>query len=206
MNLNERDEFTGKLATIYESANAQIDALDAARKDARRKNKLETDLSAHIAERKVIYRNAFQQVIAQLKEFPPDSLPTLAAIYFNDLSNQKQLVTSLKKRISLLHNDSLDVRERYRSSVLKRRNIEELYHQAKDKLRAAKQARRKGADATHQEHRAMKAELFIWLDSQAKFKSIEAAATAVTKQQPIAHVTARDWYKEWKKIRSASTP
>lgn len=67
-------------------------------------------------------------------------------------------------------------------------------------------ARRKGADAIHAEHRSMKADVFRWLDSQPKFKSIEAAARAITKQQPIAHVTGRDWYKEWKKLRSASTP
>jgi hypothetical protein len=58
----------------------------------------------------------------------------------------------------------------------------------------------------HSENHAMKADVFAWLDSQTKFKSIEAAAMAITKQQPIAHVTGRDWYKEWKKLRSASTP
>jgi hypothetical protein len=52
----------------------------------------------------------------------------------------------------------------------------------------------------------MKKDVFAWLDLQPKFKSIEAAAMAITKQQPIAHVTGRDWYKEWKKLRSASTP
>lgn len=74
------------------------------------------------------------------------------------------------------------------------------------KLDTIAQARRKGADAIHAENRSMKADVFAWLDSQPKFKSIESAATAITKQQPIAHVTGRDWYKEWKRIRSASTP
>lgn len=74
------------------------------------------------------------------------------------------------------------------------------------KLDTFVQARRKGADAIHVENRSMKADVFAWLDSQPKFKSIEAAAMAITKQQPIAHVTGRDWYKEWKKLRSASTP
>lgn len=74
------------------------------------------------------------------------------------------------------------------------------------KLDTFAQARRKGADAIHVENRSMKADVFAWLDSQPKFKSIEAAAMAITKQQPIAHVTGRDWYKEWKKLRSASTP
>lgn len=67
-------------------------------------------------------------------------------------------------------------------------------------------ARRKGADVLHAESRGMKADIFKWLDTQPKFKSIESAATAITKQQPIAHVTGRLWYKEWKKLRSASTP
>jgi hypothetical protein len=74
------------------------------------------------------------------------------------------------------------------------------------KLDTFTQARRKGADKIHAENRSMKADVFTWLDSQPKFKSIESAAKAITKQQPIAHVTGRDWYKEWKKIRSASTP
>jgi hypothetical protein len=78
--------------------------------------------------------------------------------------------------------------------------------EAQKKLNVFTQARRKGADALHTENRAMKVEVFQWLETQAQFKSIESAAMAITKQQPIAHVTARDWYKEWKKLRSASTP
>lgn len=62
------------------------------------------------------------------------------------------------------------------------------------------------ARARHSENRIMKNEVFTWLDSQPKFKSIEAAAMAITRQQPIAHVTGRDWYKEWGILRSASTP
>lgn len=63
-----------------------------------------------------------------------------------------------------------------------------------------------GASARHAEHRAMKADVFDWLDAHLPFRSIESAAAAIAKQQPIAHVTARDWYKEWKKLRSASRP
>lgn len=84
--------------------------------------------------------------------------------------------------------------------------ITEASRAAQDKLDRFKQARRKGADTLHVENRAMKADAFQWLDAQSSFKSIESAATAITKQQPIAHVTARDWYKEWKKLRSAGTP
>jgi len=78
-------------------------------------------------------------------------------------------------------------------------------------VQLAKQAQktktaRESAKKRHAENHTMKSEVFQWLELQAKFKSIEAAAMAITKQQPIAHVTARDWYKEWKKLRSASTP
>lgn len=64
-----------------------------------------------------------------------------------------------------------------------------------------------GAHARHSENRSMKADVFAWLDAQSlKFKSNEAAAMAIVKQQPIAHVTARTWYKDWKKLRSTGTP
>ncbi len=69
-----------------------------------------------------------------------------------------------------------------------------------------KRQAKSGANALHAENRSMKADVFTWLDSQPKFKSDEAAARAVIKQQPIAHGTGRAWYKEWKKMRSASTP
>jgi hypothetical protein len=65
---------------------------------------------------------------------------------------------------------------------------------------------RAAANARHAEHRSIKSDVFNWLDSQPPFKSNEAAAAAITRQQPIAHTTARDWFKEWKKLRSASTP
>lgn len=64
-----------------------------------------------------------------------------------------------------------------------------------------------GSDARHAETRSMKADAFIWLDTKMPyFKSMDAAALALTKQQPIVFRTARDWVGEWKKIRSASKP
>lgn len=66
---------------------------------------------------------------------------------------------------------------------------------------------RKGSDETHKEHRAMKAEVFVWLDeNRPKFKSMDDAALAITKLQPIKFRTAREWVGDWKKLRSASTP
>ena len=63
------------------------------------------------------------------------------------------------------------------------------------------------AHARHAENRSMKADVFAWLNTNMpKFKSMDAAAQAITKQQPIAFRTARDWTGEWKKLQSAGTP
>ena len=59
----------------------------------------------------------------------------------------------------------------------------------------------------HSENHAMKEDVFVWLDTNMpNFKSMDAAAQAITKQQPIAFRTARDWVGEWKKLRSTGTP
>jgi hypothetical protein len=64
-----------------------------------------------------------------------------------------------------------------------------------------------GARARHTENRAMKTDVFAWLDTNMpNFKSMDAAAQAAIKQQPIAFRTARDWIGQWKKVRSTGTP
>lgn len=64
------------------------------------------------------------------------------------------------------------------------------------------------AATRHAEHRAMKADVFAWLDSNMRrFKSMDAAAEAIAgKICPITFRTARSWVGQWKKLRSASTP
>ena len=63
------------------------------------------------------------------------------------------------------------------------------------------------ATKRHTENRSMKASIFVWLDANMpKFRSMDAAAQAATKQQPIAFRTAREWVGEWKKVRSTGTP
>lgn len=56
----------------------------------------------------------------------------------------------------------------------------------------------------HAENRAMKQEVFKWLDDNMQnYKSMEAAATAITGGiAPIAWSTARRWVSEWKKLSS----
>ena len=77
-----------------------------------------------------------------------------------------------------------------------------------DAFSAARTALAKtGAQARHTETRNMKAEVFEWLDAHmVEFKSMDAAAQAIIKQQPVVFRTARDWAGEWKKLRSAGTP
>lgn len=64
-----------------------------------------------------------------------------------------------------------------------------------------------GAAARHIENRALKQEVFTWLDVHMKdFRSMDAATTEIVKSVvPIAWRTARDWVGEWKKLRSAGT-
>jgi hypothetical protein len=63
------------------------------------------------------------------------------------------------------------------------------------------------AQARHTETRNMKVDVFHWLDvHMTEFKSMDAAAQAIIKQQPVVFRTARDWVGDWKKLRSAGTP
>lgn len=60
---------------------------------------------------------------------------------------------------------------------------------------------RKGTDARHRENRAMRAQVFEWLDSNT-FRSLDAAAEALAgKIVPVTFRTARDWAGQWKKLR-----
>ena len=61
-----------------------------------------------------------------------------------------------------------------------------------------------GANAIHAENRAMKKDVFAWLDANMpNFKSMDSAAEAIAgKVAPVKFRTARDWVGEWKKLRS----
>ncbi|MBS7350188.1 MAG: hypothetical protein KIG95_08565 [Comamonas sp.] len=68
-------------------------------------------------------------------------------------------------------------------------------------------APRKGAEKRHQENRAMKADVFKWLEkNMSSYKSMDKAAEHIAKNVvPVAFRTARAWVGEWKKLRAAST-
>jgi biotin synthase-related radical SAM superfamily protein len=69
---------------------------------------------------------------------------------------------------------------RIRDRLQPPKHVELAIQKMQAKLDTFTQARRKGADAIHVENRSMKADVFVWLDSQSKFKSNESAATAIT--------------------------
>lgn len=61
---------------------------------------------------------------------------------------------------------------------------------------------RKGADARHRENRAMREQVFSFLD-QHEFPSMDAAAEAIAgKLVPAKFRTVRDWIGQWKKARA----
>ena len=74
--------------------------------------------------------------------------------------------------------------------------------------RLMKEFARRGADARHVENRAMKQDVFKWLDANMDhFSSMDSAAEAIAKGVvPAKFRTARDWVGEWKKIRAAGKP
>ena len=159
-------------------------------------------------------KEAVAALAERLSTFSKKQLAQLAALYAFDLYSDRRSKKSLKKELKSARDRTkeltLELKKKHKADMEKNRaRLERMFviaDKQKEKLDGFKKARRKGSDAVHVENRAMKAQVFLWLDSQAKFKSNEAAGTAITREQPIAHVTARDWYKEWKKLRSASTP
>ena len=122
---------------------------------------------------------AFEQSVNLLSKVPSEAMPRLAAKMFY----------------------ALHLGERYE------RNLTNSFRVALQKIDKTTQARRKGADVAHAENRAMKAAVFIWLDSnRQKYGSMDDTAVAITRQQPIKFRAARDWVGDWKKLRSASKP
>jgi hypothetical protein len=206
MTVNERDIFTNELADIYIAARQEIDELKEKRATDRASPASES-FSAYTKHTRAVSREAFSKILAKLQELELTRLPIVAALYFHELSALKYEVTRLKATQSYFREELEAKRVRLREEIEKRRAYRAQLVDAKAKLRSAKAARQRGAATAHKEHRSMKAEVYAWLDiNRPKFKSMDKAAEAITKQQPIAFRTARDWVGEWKKLRSAGTP
>jgi len=207
--MKDKDGITAQLTAIYDAATKQREDSRARFKESGRANhKFTEDLfSIYAAESKAINKAAFVEAVTLLQAHSSDHLPILAAIYFHDAYRRQGQIVAILESKSDLRKLASDRREQLARERALRKETREQLLWAKELIAREKQARRKGADMLHQEHRAIKADVFAWLDANTvKFKSNEAAATAIERQAPIAHVTARDWYKEWKKLQSASRP
>ena len=66
---------------------------------------------------------------------------------------------------------------------------------------------KRGANARHEENRAIKQDVFAWLDANPpKPRRKSAAATAIAgKVAPVVFTTALGWVNEWEKLRSTGT-
>jgi hypothetical protein len=147
---------------------------------------------AYMEAREQLFRDAAKNAFEAYTKYPVDDPKLVAHV---------ELVTG---KISI-KNPVGEALDRAIGEALNHRSIGYFVELILENHESAKQTAR--ALKRHAEHRGMKEDVFVWLDAQqGNFKSNEAAASAITKQQPIAHVTARDWYKEWKKLRSAGTP
>lgn len=78
----------------------------------------------------------------------------------------------------------------------------------KNQPESIKDFAKRGAQARHSENRAMKREVFTWLDHHmVEYKSMDSAAEAIARNQaPVKFRTARDWISEWKKLRPTGSP
>lgn len=78
----------------------------------------------------------------------------------------------------------------------------------KHQRQSKSQTSRLAANRRHVENRAMKEQVFQWLDEHFKnFRSMDKAAEEIAgKVVPISFRTARAWVGQWKKLRSASRP
>ena len=207
MTLEERNEFTKNLEKIYDAARKKVDRLRQKRRETFRANQTIEEVSVHIAEKRAVVRKAHNKIFAHIENVESAYLPTLATRYFHELSNLRHEVIALKQSTESLRVELIEKARRLRHELTKRSELRDQLQDAKLQLRTAKLDRQKGAAIKHKENRAMKAEVFLWLDeNRSNFKSMDKTAEAVTKQQPIAFRTARDWVGDWKKQGHASTP
>lgn len=127
------------------------------------------------------------------------------------LKQNDELISELNRGLQYVH-AAVEMGERSTAMAAEYRQMLELapnviFESFKKGLKQGKAvAPRKGAAKRHEENRAMKADVFSWLDANmSNFKSMDKAAEAIaSKVAPIAVRTARDWVGEWKKLRSAS--
>ena len=125
----------------------------------------------------------------------------LAAINSSNLSRTELALRLAESRVFSQMAKSVMELRREQSLVLADR-IPKAFEEGKKTFAKA------GASAAHAENRAIKQDVFAWLDTNMpNFKSMDSAAEAIAgKVAPVKFRTARDWVGEWKKLRSTGTP
>ena len=93
-----------------------------------------------------------------------------------------------------------------RSSGLSAGMLDELFDLIADHV--LKERQRAAASKLNTENRAIKQDVFLWLDANPpKPRGKSAAATAIAgKVAPVVFTTALKWVNEWEKLRSTGTP
>ena len=149
------------------------------------------ELTAEMYAREQRFKDMAKRVFDVISDYPADD-PKLEA-KVDPVTGKLTIINPAGDRLNEVIGESLNYRSigHFMELILK---------STESGLQSARAMKR------HAEHYALKKDVFQWLELQPKFKTIENAATAITRQQPIAHDTARHWYKEWKKLRSAGTP
>lgn len=183
-----------QLKQIFDAAADEVEALSRKRVELLSKGEDIPSQSASQEQRRVITQISMEQARQLLSGISDTDLINFAALCFAEYHHAEKESRIYRGNFIALGREGMS-----RLRIIKER----------DKLfeNRLKKARSKGATARHAETRAIKADVFAWLNSlTSEFKSIEAAARAITKQQPITQGTARKYFKEWKNLRSASTP
>lgn len=148
--------------------------------------------AAMMEAREQVFRDAAKRVFDAYIQYPADN-PVLD-FYVDTRTGKIHLRNTMGDALNVSIAENLN----HRSIAYFAELILEHHESARQAARAIKR---------HDENRAMKADTFVWLDANRdQYKSMDAAAQAITKQQPIAFRTARAWVGDWRKLRSASKP
>lgn len=125
----------------------------------------------------------------------------LAAINASNLSRTELALRLAESRVFSQLAKSVTELRREQSSVLAGL-IPKAFEEGKKTFAKA------GASAAHAENRAIKQDVFAWLDANPpRPRGKSAAATAIAgKVAPVVFTTALKWVNEWEKLHSTGTP
>ena len=127
---------------------------------------------------------------------------TTAAYRSEAFSALEQSIQTAQESVTLLET------ERQLNETLKEQQSKLINLLPKVFKAGEKSLSKRGVNARHNENRAMKQEVFAWLDTNfSTCTSMDDAAEKMAgKLVPCRFRTVRDWVGEWKKLRSTGTP